>query len=260
MDNVLQHIALILVLPLISLSSYAQIYNTRIEAKINVEANAEFIELTGSAYNKTQLNESLRYVLSVIKNRFGDANSSKNEQNGRVVLNPGEKMNLSKTTINTNDPERMIILLLLYNLEDQLVGLDRVVMNGTLEDKKLAEKTKNVRVFMAGETVQNKDVGVFLRGIVIEDTKTKPGRDFYNLFSSDYRNKNINGEKIVTIKETLSIANNTKIEVLVGDVKILEFFVRPQGNYLEDLSKEAIRRVNIYFDNLRAGKYIVNHY
>jgi hypothetical protein len=244
----------------LSENSVAQIYNTQIDAKINLKSNTEFIEITGSAYNKTQLNESLRYELSVIKNEPGKQNSSKNEQSGRIVLAPGDKQNLSKTTINTSDTSRMIILLLVYNLDNKLLGLDRVVINATEEDKNLAAKASNVRVFLAGETVQDEDDGVFLKGIVIEDTKTKPGRDFYNLFYLEYRNKNINGEKIVTIKETLSLANNTKIEILVGDVNILEFFVRPQGNYLEDLSDEAIRRVNIYFDNLRAGKYIVNHY
>lgn len=260
MHKVILHITILFGLLFLSENSGAQIYNTQIDAKINLEANTEFIEITGSAYNKTRLNESLRYVLSVIKNVPGQANSSKDEQNGRVVLAPGDKQNLSKTTISTGDTNRMIILLLVYNLDNKLLGLDRVVINATQEDKKLAAKATNVRVFLAGETVQDKEDGVFLRGIVIEDAKTKPGRDFYNLFYSEYRNKNINGEKIVTIKETLSLANNTKIEVLVGDVKILEFFVRPQGNYLEDLADEAIRRVNSYFDNLRAGKYIVNQY
>ncbi len=251
---------ILLGLLLLSEHSGAQIYNTQIEAKINLEANTEFIEITGSAYNKTQLNESLRYELSVIKYDPIQRNSSKNEQTGRVVLTPGDKQNLSKTTINTSDTSRMIILMLVYNLDNKLLGLDRVVINATEEDKKAAAKTTNVRVFMPGETVQDKDEGILLRGIVIEDTKTKPGRDFYNLFYIEYRNKSINGEKIVTIKETLSLANNTKIEVLVGDVVILEFFVRPQGNYLEALSDEAIRRVNNYFDNLRAGKYTVNQY
>ena len=260
MFKLVQHITLVMGMLLLCNHGIAQIYNTQIEAKLNLVANTEFVEITGSAYNKTQLNESVRYVLSVIRNNPKSSNSAKNEQTGRVVLSPGDKQNLSQTTINANDSDRMIILLLLYNLEDQLMGLDRVVINGTAEDKKIAAKATNVRVFLAGETIQNEDQGGLLKGIVIEDTKTKPGRDFYNLFSSDYRNKNINGEKIVTIKETLAIANNTKIEVLVGDVKILEFIVRPQGNFLQTLSDEAIRRTNSYFDNLRAGKYIVNQY
>lgn len=260
MHKVILHITIVLGFLFCSKNSEAQIYNTQIEAKINLEANTEFISVTGSAYNKTQLNESLRYILSVIENVPGEANSSKNEQTGRVVIAPGDKQNLSRTTINTKETNRMIILLLVYNLDNKLLGLDRVVINATQEDKDLAAKASNVRVFLAGETVEDKDAGIFLRGIVIEDTKTKPGRDFYNIFYSEYRNKNINGEKIVTIKETLALANNTKIEVLVGDAKILEFFVRPQGNYLEDLADEAIRRVNSYFANSRQGKYIVNQY
>jgi len=260
LSKLVLHITIFMGLLFLSEISCAQVYNTQIEAKINLVANTEFIEITGSAYNKTQLNESVRYVLSVIKNTPGDANSSKNDQQGRAVLTPGEKRNLSKTAINANETDRMIILLLVYNLEDQLMGLDRIVINGTAEDKKLAAKSANVQVFMAGETIQNENDTGFIRGIVVEDTKTKPGRDFYTLFTDEYRIKNINGERIVTIKETLALANNTKIEVLVGEVKIIEFFVRPQGNYLEALADEAIKRTNTYFDNLRSGKYIVKHY
>ena len=96
--------------------------------------------------------------------------------------------------------------------------------------------------------------------MVIEETKTRPGRDFYQMFYTEYNNKNINGEKIVTIKEELTIGNNTKLEVYVDDKKILEFFVRPQNDYLKAYANEAIRRVNIYFQNLREGKYVINQY
>jgi len=101
---------------------------------------------------------------------------------------------------------------------------------------------------------------VVLRGIVIEETKTKPGRDFYTLFYSDYLKYNINGEQVVKIKESLSLANNTKIEVIAGDTKVLEFFVRPQPDYLKTLATEAIKRVYGYFKDVKEGKYIVKHY
>ena len=130
-------------------------------------------------------------------------------------------------------------------------------MNGTEEDRRLAAKTGDRVWFNDGI---RRDQGFVLRGLVIEETKTRPGRDFYQMFYTEYTNKNINGEKIVTIKEELTIGNNTKLEVYVDDKKILEFFVRPQNEYLKAYSNEAIRRVNIYFQNLREGKYVINQY
>ncbi|MEM7086315.1 MAG: CsgE family curli-type amyloid fiber assembly protein [Bacteroidota bacterium] len=259
MLKLIQHIAILLGLLLMSLSSVAQIYNTQIEAKIDINANSEFVEFTGSAFNKTEISQSLRYSLSVIRKDPVTQKSLKNDQTGRFVLDPGRKQNLTKATLNANETERVIILLLIYSTDDSLLGMDRIVVNGTEADARAAGND-NVTQAYSKNAVNNEPDGVVLRGIVIEETKTKPGRDFYNLFYSDYLKYKINGEKIVTIKETLSLANNTKIEVIAGDTKVLEFFVRPQPDYLKTLSTEAIKRVYGYFKDLREGKYIVKHY
>ena len=52
---------------LISISGYSQVYNTQVEAKIELKSNNNLIEITGFAFNKTEIDQSLRYVLSVIK-------------------------------------------------------------------------------------------------------------------------------------------------------------------------------------------------
>lgn len=254
-----QHKILLLSALLFTVCGFSQIYNTQVEAKINLKRNAEIIEIIGTAFNKTELNQSLRYVLSVIKNDPKNSNRSKNDQSGRFVLDPGQKKYLSMTTIYAGDKDRIIILLLVYNFDDQLLGKDRIVINGNSEDRKAQAKIDAEKSNSADAT-HKKDDGVILRGIVVEDTKTKIGRDFYKLFYSEYLKYNINGEKIVTIKETLAIANNTKIEVLVGDVKVLEFYVRPQLDYLKSLNIEAIKRVYLHFQKLDQEKNIVKRY
>ena len=254
-----QHIAILVGLFFVSFNGASQIYNTQVEAKIDIESNSEFVEFTGSAFNKTEISQSLRYVLSVIRKDPQTKKSIKNDQTNRIVLDSGRKQNLSKTTISANEMERVIILLLIYSVDNTLLGMDRIVVNGNEADRKAAGEN-NVSAALSQDTTHEEDDGVLLRGIVIEETKTKPGRDFYNLFYSDYLKYKINGEKIVTIKETLALANNTKIEVIAGDNKVLEFFVRPQPDYLKTLSEEAIKRVYGYFKDLREGKFIVKHY
>ncbi|MEM7187382.1 MAG: CsgE family curli-type amyloid fiber assembly protein [Bacteroidota bacterium] len=257
MNRRITHIAPVMVFLLMCLGVEAQVYNTRISAKIDLEPNTEFIEITGSAFNKTEINESLYYILRVITKDSNNSNASTSDKSGRFVLAAGEKSNLAQTTISAQTTDRIVLLLLIYDANKKLLGKDRVVVNGTAEDERMAAKTGD-RVFM--NTAVKKNEGFMLRGLVIQETKTRPGRDFYSMFYTAYLNNNINGEKIVTIKETLSIANNTKIEVLVDNVKILEFFVRPQNEYLKAYSTEAIRRVNKYFQNLREGKYVINQY
>ncbi len=242
---------------------FAQIYNTEVEANINMENNGDMYQITASAVNKTASNQSLRYVLSVIKNGPNNSNTSKNDQSGRFILEIGQKKNLSTTTINADDKDRVIILLLIYDEVDKPLGMDRVVINGTEEDieKERLENVERERtVNVSPDAINKAEDGVILRGIVTEETKTKPGRDFYRMFYSLYTTNNINGEEIVNIKETLSLNNNTKIEIFVANETVLEFFVRPQEEYLKTMSEVAIKRVYWYLQKYKENKNIQKHY
>lgn len=243
--------------------TFSQIYNTNVEAKIDLENNGDVFQITGSALNKTNSSQSLRYVLSVIKSDPQNSNRSKNDQSGRFVLELGEKRNLSSTTINANEKDRIIILLLIYDEGDKLLGMDRIIINGTEEDiekeKKEIEAKEEAQNFSPDATSNSED-GVVLRGIVTEETKTKPGNDFYKMFYSLYSTNNINGDEIVTIKEVLSLNNNTKIEILVANEIILEFFVRPQNEYLKKMSEVAIKRVYWYLQKRKENKKIQRNY
>ena len=248
----LPFIKIVLIFLLSTYSLNAQIYNAEVEAIIDIDNSGELMEITGSAFNKTEITQSIHYVLSVIKTS-NNSNRSKNDQRGRLVLQPLEKANLSKTTINSNEKDQIIILLLVYDLDDNLIGKDRIVINEkepkALQDSELEEGYNS-------DVKASTEDGVVLKGIVLEDTKTKPGRDFYTMFYATYMANNINGKKIVSIKELLAIGSNTKIEVKVGETVVFEFFVRPRQEYLKTMTDVAIRRVHLHFQQLdrEAGK------
>lgn len=244
-------------LPSISLS---QMYNTQVEAKIDMEHFGDTYIITGSSVNKTGSYQSLRYVISVIKNGL---NTSENDQEARFILETGEKKNIASITLNVNDKDRIIILLLVYDEEDNPLGMDRLVINGTEEDLALEKRDSIERkkaINTSPDATFTADDGIVLRGIVTEDTKTKPGRDFYKMFYSLYSENNINGEEIVVIKEVLSLNNNTKIEIFVANEKVLEFFARPQNEYLKAMSEVAIKRVYWYLQKYMEGKNIQKYY
>ena len=237
---------------LISLGAQAQIYNSEVVAKIDLEDTYNRLTITGTALNRTEINQSLCYDLIVLNRDKGSTNKSKNSQNGRFVLAPGQQKNLSVTSINKDEKERIIILLLIYNSEDALIGKDRIVINadenGDIEKIVLQKKTDTTSASL-DQQYENAD-GLVLRGIVVEDTKTKLGSDFYKMFYLEYLQNNINGREIVTIKEVLAIGNNTKIEIYVGDNIVAEFIVRPQNDYLIEMRNQALVRVHRYLLDL----------
>ncbi|MGB6151419.1 MAG: hypothetical protein WBG48_05455, partial [Pricia sp.] len=224
MKNKIYILGIVLILPILI---HAQGYNTEISASIDLEVrDHSLLQITGLAENKTAIEKSLRYELSVIKsdkNKGEKGNSSKTGQEGRFVLPASDKKELSTSTINIDAQDRTIILLLIYDEEDNLLGKDRKVLNGiegevdgTYIPRKNTQATAEPDIKEAG------DDGFILRGMVIEDTKTKAGNDFYDFYYGRYLAKKIEGDDIVSIAEKLAIGGNTQIEVKVGDDVIMQ--------------------------------------
>ncbi|MGB5555459.1 MAG: CsgE family curli-type amyloid fiber assembly protein [Flavobacteriaceae bacterium] len=236
-----------------------QFYNKEVEASIDIEVlDNSVLQVVGSAYNKTEINKSLRYDLSVIKGNSDAVNKSKNSQEGRFVLEPGTKKNLSTTSINVIENDRTIILLLIYDEEDKIVGKDRKILNGIEGEEDSVEQ--GTGAIVDADVDDGEEDGFVLKGMVIENTKTKAGGDFYDLFYSSYLARNIDGEKIVKVEEKLAIANNTLIQVVVGDQVVMQFIMNPRNQYLRTMAEQAVYRVNLYFQQLRNQKNQIIRY
>ncbi|MCC4212817.1 curli production assembly/transport protein CsgE [Leeuwenhoekiella parthenopeia] len=196
----------------------------------------------GLISNKTPINTSIQYKFSIIYPQSGNDELEKEETEGRLVLDPNERLEVLSETIQGGEDLNTIILFLIYDTDGNLVGKDRkVIKNGVI-----AEDDTTVTVIQPNanaDVAKSKEDGLVLRGIVVEDTKTKPGSDFYKEFYSNYLSKNINGEEIVTIKEVLALGRNTKMEVFVAEKKVFEFFIRPAAEYLKQMAQYSILQV-----------------
>ena len=117
-----------LFLLLIPILSYCQITNTIVKAKIEIEEIEGNIKITGTAENLSDIVQSLSYQLSVIKNNNVLGNQSNNTQEGFFTLNTSENKNLSTAQVNVRSGDEIIILLLFYNENKELIGKDRVVL------------------------------------------------------------------------------------------------------------------------------------
>ena len=95
---------------------------------------------------------------------------------------------------------------------------------------------------------------------MVEETKTKPGKDFYEFFYNTYNQNQINGSKVVGVYEQLSFGRSTIIQVKIDDQVIHEFLAKPDIEYLEEMSDIAIRKVFIYFKDLKNQKNNIIQY
>ncbi|WP_424494834.1 CsgE family curli-type amyloid fiber assembly protein [Salinimicrobium sp. GXAS 041] len=242
---------ILLLLPLgVMQTALAQNFNSEVEAGI-IATNSKdgVLDVIGTAKNRTETTYSLRYELSVITNNIKGSNSSKNSQTGHFTLEPFETKELSYTSFSISSNSRTILLLLLYNQDDEIVGTDRIVYN--------AEEESNVGDHLS---YHKKNEGIQLAGIVTDRTKTKPGKDFYGFFYQQYSLGQNQGNKLIEIDEVISFGRTTKIIVRVEDKVVYQFFARPKLDYLKEQADVALRQVNRYFEYLdNRNEYITQY-
>jgi len=228
---------------LLSASLQGQILNTEVKAKIELNYFEEMVSVTGTAENLDDGIKNLSYTLSVIKKNKQNQNTSNNSQKGEFTLNPNHKVELSTTKINQNTTDEIIILLLIYDENEILVGKDRIVVEEM--------KHKNIR--------KNEDELEIL-GIVSDDTKTKIGKDFYDLYYSKYNAELIRGNQIVQIEEQLSMGRTTIIKISIDNRTISEFIANPNEEFIAQKANEAIVLTKRYFKDISKLRNRVEQY
>jgi hypothetical protein len=233
----------VIYLLLFSTILHAQILNTEVKAKIELSYFEEMVSVTGTAENFSDGIKNLSYTLSVIKKNKQNTNTSKNSQNGEFTLNPNEKKILSTTKINQSSEDEIIILLLIYNDNDVMVGKDRIIV----------DEKKN-------EVLKKKETELEITGIILDNTKTKIGKDFYDIFFLKYNSEAINGNQMVQIEEQVNIGRTTILKITIDNQLIIEFIANPNEEFLIEKAEEAILITKKYFLDLEKIKNRIEQY
>jgi len=91
-----------------------------------------------------------------------------------------------------------------------------------------------------------------INGLLIDETVTKLGRDFYELFFKNWVPPNIEMSYTLYIKEHLQPGRVTKISVLLNDNVLMSQMLQPRREVLLALSQRAIKIVHYRLVNYRS--------
>lgn len=245
----------IIFLTLCFLSSGAKaqkFYNTEIAAKIEiVESNGLFL-ITANASNLTELNRSIKYKFSIIK-RDGTDNPTKDDVEGLFVVEPSSKVNLNSYSIAVESSKDILILLLIYD-DDDLIGKDRIIID------EIKDEIPSVGDGIVLSQALNAGEYSGLKGLIIEDTKTKAGRDFYRYFFQKCDIDNISWPKDVLIKEDFGLGRSTVLKIFQGSKTIVQFNARPTDDFLRKAAEECVRLVQGHFNDLAKTNQLLTSY
>lgn len=89
-----------------------------------------------------------------------------------------------------------------------------------------------------------------IEGFIIDKTKTKIGRDFYELFYLDLEPiMGINGKFNITVDEFVDPQFGSRVTVSINDTMIYQNFVSSRFDDIEEKVKEASEIAKYFFTN-----------
>ena len=232
---------------LLSFSSiiHSQVVYKEVKAKIHIDKVENMVAVTGTVENLKSEYKSVSYKLTVFRNNKANSNKSNNSQSGRLTLDPSQKKTLSTTQININKDDQIILLLLIYDEDNQIIGKDRIILGE--EDNSKAE------------TIVPVD-GYSMIGIVSNDTKTKLGNDFYDFFFYEFGKLKIKTEKNISVQEELTFGRTSKISVTIGNDSIIEFITRPDEDFLKYMAIASSENTFKYLKNIEKQEKSIFQY
>ncbi|WP_029331555.1 CsgE family curli-type amyloid fiber assembly protein [Gillisia marina] len=158
-------------------------------------------------------------------------------------------MILSSTTVNKSEEGTITVILLIFDEDDKPIGKDRIELVNDLESIKEVITEESIIAPASKDEAKPQD-GFQINGLVIENTMTKVGRDFFRNFYSEYFNKQIISPKNIEIDEIPGRGRITRISVKVGQQVLISFFARPNKDYLKQMASVSIQRTIAYIQQL----------
>ncbi|WP_159520876.1 CsgE family curli-type amyloid fiber assembly protein [Sunxiuqinia indica] len=96
---------------------------------------------------------------------------------------------------------------------------------------------------------EENDVEIEIDGLLVDDTKTKIGRDFYDMFYSNWEAPANAKNYTITVKEKPFRMTSTFIEISINDNLVFQSVLQPRQNIVENLSQQAIVQTYNYLLN-----------
>lgn len=201
-----------------------------VQAKIVSKKIDNLVDINGVAQNiDATYKDGYTYLLFSLK-KGKEGNYSKNTQSGEFSLEPTAEKKLATLKINVQEGEECKVFFFIRK-DDELVSKDSLIVYG-------AEKLE------AEKVVSETDIEI--KGLVIEDVKTKLGKDFYDYFYQKYMTSGLKYPFIINISEAPSMGRGSKISIDVDDRIIFEFMTRPSDEYIQLAVDQALRYIYSY--------------
>lgn len=213
----------------------------KVIAKIESNIVENQIRLKAVVTNSTAIYKELNYLLLSIKKGDG-GNLSNNQQSGKFSINPNEVKTLSEINVNLEKKDALKVFLYIKDEETQkLIAKDSLEINNSLFKKQVAKVEE--------------EVFYELKGLTIDETKSKVGKDFYDLFYIQYSQNPEKNISAITISELPVRGTSGQINIQIDDKVVYSFMTNPGEDYLNEQLANSLK----YIKEFNAKKNLIKN-
>lgn len=213
----------------------------KVNARIESSILENQIRLKAVVTNNMAVYKELNYLLISIK-KGSAGNLSNNQQSGKFSINPNEVKVLSEINVNLEKKDALKVFLYVKDEESQkLIAKDSLELNNDLFKKKTARVEE--------------DAVFELKGLTIDETKSKIGKDFYDLFYLQYSQIPDKSSSAVTISELPLRGTSGQISIQIDDRIIYSFMTNPSDDYLKEQLAASLK----YIKEFNAKKNLIKN-
>ncbi|MCB0547816.1 MAG: hypothetical protein KDD19_09510 [Phaeodactylibacter sp.] len=188
--------------------------------------------LTAQAQNTTA-NELIINYDFILSGTDNNNNAVSNNQDGQAKIGPEENKTLVSVRIALEGLKEFEAVLLLY-YEDILMDADTLAYSA---EKQQQEPEEQFEEDISQEVdYEGQESGFELGGFVIDNTRTRAGRELYDLFYSKWEAPAGAGDFFIKLEEFPGRGRITRLVAWLDDDKIVEANLQPNYDYLEGLA------------------------
>jgi len=119
----------------------------------------------------------------------------------------------------------------------------------SIKTKPVPKSLKNLFEQVISQPQKSTEPEIEIDGLLVDDTKTKTGKDFYDLFYSGWIAPEEAKNYTITISEKPFRLTSTLIVVSINDTPVYQSILQPRQDIVEGLSIDAISTTQSYLAN-----------
>ncbi len=213
-----------------------------VSAKLELTETDGQLEMSGYCSNQSGRTRSLSYKLKMLR-VDSRGNRSSSNQGGMFELADGADRLLSTTAVNVDDGSYILVTLEIYEGEELLaIAREKVGEIPTREVKPEASPGRGAIPNPTegsgrdGYGASGNDIQMNM-GFVVDDTRTRAGSQFYDVFYRSWKEPQVDTDYIIRIEEKPARGINSLIAVNLNGEEIFSRMLQPKAEVIEELAE-----------------------